>query len=56
MTVQEQIKTLRTRQNSLKRKIENKPTYDEMCRLCDEQMELSNQVKALERTVKFLER
>lgn len=56
MTVQEQIKVLKTRQNSLAKQIENKPTYDEMCRLCDEQMELSNQVKALERTIKFLER
>lgn len=54
MTVQEQIKTLRTRQNSLKKQIENKPTYDEMCRLCDEQAKVSEEIHLLKRYLMFM--
>ena len=54
MTVQEQIKTLKTRQNSLARQIENKPTYTEMCRICDEQAKLSEEITVLKRYLMFI--
>ena len=54
MTVQERIKELKTRQNSLAKEIENKPTYAEMCRLCDEQAKLSEEITVLKRYLMFI--
>ena len=52
--VKERLKSLCTRQNSIQKQIENKPTYAEMCRLCDESMEIANEMQTLKRYLMFV--
>lgn len=52
--VKQRLNTLLTRQNSIQKQIENKPTYAEMCRLCDESMEIANEMQTLKRYLMFV--
>lgn len=52
--VKQRLSVLRTRQNSILTEIENKPTYAEMCRLCDESMEIANEMQTLKRYLMFV--
>lgn len=52
--VKQRLNTLLTRQNSIQQQIENKPTYAEMCRLCDESMEIANEMQTLKRYLMFV--
>jgi len=52
--VKQRLNTLLTRQNSIQQQIENKPTYAEMCKLCDEAMEIANEMQTLKRYLMFV--
>lgn len=52
--VKERLNTLLTRQNSIQKQIEEKPTYAEMCRLCDESMAIANEMQTLKRYLMFV--
>ncbi len=52
--VMQRLNTLLTRQNSIQQQIENKPTYAEMCKLCDEAMEIANEMQTLKRYLMFV--
>lgn len=52
--VKQRLSTLRTRQNSIQKQIEEKPTYAEMCKLCDEAMEIANEMQTLKRYLMFV--
>lgn len=54
LEVKERLKSLRTRQNSIQKQIELKPTYAEMCKLCDEAMEIANEMQTLKRYLMFV--
>ena len=49
----EKIRELKRRQKAIIIAIESKPTYDEMCRLCDEQAKISNEITLLKRYLMF---
>lgn len=52
--VKQRLNTLLTRQNSIQKQIEEKPTYAEMCKLCDESMEIANEMQTLKRYLMFV--
>lgn len=52
--MKERLEELKAKEKAIMIAIENKPTYDEMCRLCDEQAKVSEEIHLLKRYLMFM--